>query len=301
MGAHCLALIGPRRRSIWLFAFVIAAVALSGCGGHNNASPEPRVIISPPSASASPLRTPTAASQAPPTGGAPTPSSTAFVPPTAASTSAATCTANGSSCAGASPTSAAASGSGTPVSGVPSAVPSAVAPLAPAGDPTLQAALARALLREGDLPSGYVASYLGQTDATLAHQTAGYGGFFANGDPTNPGPGGFQVFIAALAGFTDPASAAAQAGDVRGSAISSLGQGVVLTPLPAQPSVAGAQLYSVDAPKNGGGQLTGFVIAWQHGRVLVVLAQLGLPPPVSLDIINAIAKRQDDKLRAAGL
>lgn len=265
--------IHPRRRCLPLlpraFALIVPAVLLAACGGsHKPATPEPRVIVAtaPAVASASPTPTPV-----PPTGGA----------PAAPSSTAAACAPGMPGCS---------SAPGTPA-----------APPPPPADNTLQAALARALVREGDLPSGYSAGYLGQIGATLPNQTAGFGAFFSNGDPTNPGPGGFQVFIAALAGFTDATSAQAQASDVRSSAISSLGPGVRLDPISTPAGVSGAQLYRVTAPNSINGQLSGFVIAWQHGRVLAVLAQLGVPPPISPDTINAVARRQDEKLRAAGL
>lgn len=176
---------------------------------------------------------------------------------------------------------------------------SAAAPAAPS-DAALQGALSRSLLREADLPTGFVASYLGTADPSLHNQVAGYGGFFISGDPANPGPGGVQVIIATLAGFSDPASAQAQAADVRSSAVSSFGSGVTLNPVPGQPAVAGAQLYRIAAPNSSGGQLSGFAIAWQHGRVLAVLAQLGVPPPPTADTLNILARKQDAKLRAAG-
>lgn len=194
----------------------------------------------------------------------------------------------------------AAASANVPATGGAAAPPSGAQQVA-AADPVLQGELSRSLLREGDLPTGYTAQVLGQSNATLHNQAAGYGGFFINGDPSNPGPGGVGVIIAALAGFTDPASAQAQAANVRSSAVSSLGGGVTLDPVPGQPAVAGAQIYRIAAPGNAGGQLSGFAIAWQHGRVLVVLAQLGAPAPATADTLNILARKQDDRLRAAGL
>jgi|GEM_PF-3157140 len=259
-------------RSSFSLTFMLTTLValLVACGGsHKPATPEPRVIVATAPASASTRLTMT---PVPPTGGAP-------APPTNAAT--ANCAPGASGC--------------SPATMTPAA------PVLPSEDSALQAALARALVREGDLPSGYSAGYLGQIGAMLPNQTAGFGAFFSNGDPTNPGPGGFQVFIAALAGFADAASAQAQASDVRSSAISSLGPGVRLDPISTPTTVSGAQLYRVTAPNSNSGQLSGFVIAWQHGRVLAVLAQLGVPPPASPDTINAVARRQDEKLRAAGL
>lgn len=175
-----------------------------------------------------------------------------------------------------------------------------------ARDTALQAALDRALLTDKDLPGGYTSlpgSFGGSQTSELTQpgETASAGDVFIKGGPgagANPLAG--QLVFVALGGFKDGDGAKGALKELRAQAPGANSGDTKFEPLANAPKIGDETLAYKFSSQTSGAALSGYAIAWRRGKVDAIILLAGSPAPKSIDEVTPLAKKQDDKLKAAG-
>jgi hypothetical protein len=164
-----------------------------------------------------------------------------------------------------------------------------------AADPALQQALMAAALQVSDLPAGYTST--GPVDTSNVNGvTASYTTPFLKLSLADLG-----LVVDSLFGFQDSATAQATLKDAVSQIQGAAGQAANLQLTPVNSSIKlgdQTQVYQVSVAQSGF-NFTGYVIAWQRGRLDAAVAQAGAgaSAPKSPEDVLPLAQTQDEKLK----
>ena len=193
----------------------------------------------------------------------------------------------------------------TRAASTPSPVPTAAPTVAPTAKPGRSAATTDVLeplaLKLTDLPSGFISTPLPASGAALAEgQTGAYTAVFSSAPR---GASGGQGLLLGLTAFVDARTAGnsfKSSLDGAGARAKSLGSTV--EPVAGDASLGDERAFLHQVSNGGASVADGYIIIFRRGTVGVLLSLTGAngAGPQSIDSLLALAKLQDERLRAAG-
>jgi len=175
-----------------------------------------------------------------------------------------------------------------------------------ARDAALQAVLEKALLTDKDLPAGYSTAPGGLGDSASGDlsqpgETASAGAvFFKTGAGAGGNPLAGQLVFIALGGFKDGDGAKGALKELKSAGLGANSGDTKFEPLANPPKIGDETLAYKFTSQTSGVPLSGYAIAWRRGKVDAIILLAGSPAPKSVDEVTPLAKKQDDKLKAAG-
>jgi len=189
------------------------------------------------------------------------------------------------------PTPAPAGGAATPAA---DGTPAATGTL----DAALQSQLEGAVLKESDIGAGFTKQDDNKGDLTSVGQTANYEVTYGKVGVASGGGADIQAVVIALGGFRDVQTTRDQFANLEKEITASAGGDFKLDPITNGPTVGDETRSFQVSGTSSGFTLGGYVIVWRRGRIASAIAQVGLPPPQSIDAVAALANKQDDALKS---